>query len=100
MEISLDSIVDAIKSLDVSMVVTTAIVGAISGWIAAYILQGKGLGVFGNMIVGILGAFVGKFLFDKLDVTIATGTINLNDIVTAVVGAMVLLLILRIVKKK
>ena len=36
--------------------------GAVAGWIAAYVMKGIGYGLIGNMVVGIVGAFVGKFI--------------------------------------
>ena len=106
MEISVDSIVNAITSLvntiqaNLSMVVTTAIIGIVSGWIASNILQGKSLGILGNLVVGILGAFVGTYLFGLMNIHVTTTAIPVNDVIAAVVGAMVLLVVWRLVKKK
>ncbi len=42
------------------------IVGALAGWISGLITKGKGFGLPGNMIVGIIGAFLGGFCFNLL----------------------------------
>ena len=41
------------------------IVGAISGWLAGEIKRGFGFGLIGNIIVGIIGAFVGNWVFGQ-----------------------------------
>ena len=72
------------------------IIGALAGWLAGKITRGKGFGLVTNLIVGILGAFVGGFLFRLIGMT-AVGTIG--EIFTATVGAIVLLFVLRKLKK-
>lgn len=39
------------------------IIGMIAGWLAGLIMRGHGFGLLGNMIVGVLGAMVGGYLF-------------------------------------
>ena len=72
------------------------IIGAVAGWLAGKITRGKGFGLVTNLVVGILGAFVGGFLFKLIGMT-AIGT--LGEIFTATVGAIVLLFVLRKLKK-
>lgn len=72
-------------------------VGVVSGWIAGAITKGKGFGLGGNLVVGILGAIFGGFLFSQLGLS-ANNVIG--AIVTSVVGAVVLLLIFGAVLKK
>ena len=67
------------------------IVGAIAGWLAGIIVKGRGFGLIGDIIVGVLGAFVGGFLFRLLDLPMFTGF--LGSIVTALIGAVVLLVL-------
>lgn len=52
------------------------IVGALAGWISGLITKGKGFGLLGNMIVGIIGAFLGGFCFNLLGLglTISSGS--------------------------
>ncbi|MGI5310011.1 GlsB/YeaQ/YmgE family stress response membrane protein, partial [Rheinheimera sp. WS51] len=42
------------------------IIGAVAGWLAGLIMKGRGFGLLGNMVVGIVGAFLGGFLFGIL----------------------------------
>ena len=62
------------------------LIGAIAGWLAGLIMKGRGQGLLGNMVVGVLGSVVGGFVFQT--VGIAAG-----GFVTALIGAIVLLFI-------
>lgn len=73
------------------------IIGAIAGWIAGEIKRGFGYGLFGNILVGILGAFVGNWLFAQLGVSLGAGIIGV--ILTAVIGALALLFVVGLVKR-
>ncbi len=44
------------------------LIGAVAGWLAGLVMKGRGFGVFGNIVVGILGAVVGGFLFGMLGI--------------------------------
>ena len=71
------------------------IVGVVAGWLAGQIVRGGGFGLIGDLIVGIIGAFVGDWLLPKLNIHLGVGTIAL--IINATIGAIVLLIILRMV---
>ena len=71
------------------------IIGAVAGWLAGKITRGKGFGLLTNLIVGVVGAFVGGLLFRLVGMT-AIGTIG--ELFTATVGAVVLLFVLRKLK--
>jgi uncharacterized membrane protein YeaQ/YmgE (transglycosylase-associated protein family) len=64
------------------------IIGAIAGWLAGVIKKGKGFGLWGNLIVGILGAMLGGFLFHLIGLT-STGMIG--SLVVSTIGAVLLL---------
>ena len=72
------------------------VVGIIAGWLAGKLMKGSGFGLVGDLVVGVIGAFVGGWLFGVLGIT-AGGT--LGRLVTAVVGALVLLYLVRLFKK-
>ena len=63
-------------------------IGAVAGWLAGKLTQGRGFGFVGDLVVGILGSLVGGFLFRLLGV-VSFGLIG--SLVTATVGAVVLL---------
>ena len=77
----------------------TLLIGAASGWLAGQIRQGYGFGLLGNIIVGILGAFVGGWLFRSVLHTDLGGGI-LGVIGTSVIGALLLLFIIGLFTKK
>ncbi len=73
-----------------------AIVGLIAGWLAGLVMKSEGYGVFGDLVVGMVGALLGGFLFGALGIT-AGGFVG--AIVVATVGAVVLIFLLRLVKR-
>ena len=66
------------------------LIGILSGWIAGELTRGSGFGLMGNLIVGVLGALVGGFLFDVLGVSAYGLT---GRLVLSVIGAIILLFI-------
>jgi uncharacterized membrane protein YeaQ/YmgE (transglycosylase-associated protein family) len=72
------------------------VIGAIAGWLAGVIMKGGGFGVIGNIIVGILGAFVGGWILPKLGIAIGG---DFGGFITAVIGAVILLFIAKLIKK-
>ncbi|EDY86878.1 transglycosylase-associated protein [gamma proteobacterium HTCC5015] len=77
-------------------IIAFLIVGAIAGWLAGKFSKGKGFGLFGNIIVGVIGAVIGGFTFDLLGIAV-NGLIG--SIVMATVGAGILLFALGLIKK-
>ena len=70
-------------------------VGLIAGWLAAAVVGG-GFGIIGDIVVGIVGAFIGGFVFRGLHVHVPWGGFA-GTVLVAFVGAVVLLLILRLI---
>jgi uncharacterized membrane protein YeaQ/YmgE (transglycosylase-associated protein family) len=70
------------------------LVGLIAGWLAGQVMRGSGFGLIGDLIVGLLGALVGDWLLPHLNIHLGVGIAAL--IINAFVGAIVLLLILRL----
>lgn len=74
--------------------------GAVAGWLASKLVGGIGFGLIGNIIVGIAGSFIGGFLAVKLKIAgAATGSLSIPSIVTAIGGAVVLLILLKFLKR-
>lgn len=72
------------------------IIGALAGWIAGQVMKGGGFGLLGNIGVGIVGSFIGGWLFGMLGI----GAGNLiSSLVAAVVGAIILLYVVRLVRR-
>jgi uncharacterized membrane protein YeaQ/YmgE (transglycosylase-associated protein family) len=71
------------------------LLGAIAGWLGGLIFKGSGVGLIGNIIIGIIGGFIGHWLFGKLGIHMGTG--YLSYILTAGIGAAILLAVLNLV---
>ena len=73
------------------------IIGAIAGWLAGVIVSGYGFGLIGNIVVGVVGAFIAGFLFPRLGISLGGGWIG--SIISAAIGAIILLLLIRLVRR-
>lgn len=73
------------------------LVGAIAGWLAGLLVKGGGFGLLGDIAVGILGAFIGGWLLPRIGVSFGVGLVP--AIVSATIGAVVLLVILRLIRR-
>ena len=72
------------------------LVGLVAGWLAGQIVQGTGLGLVGDIVVGIIGAFIGDWLLPQLHIALGAGI--LAAILDATIGAIVLLVIIKLVR--
>jgi len=70
------------------------LVGLVAGWLAGIIMRGR-YGLIGDLIIGVIGSFLGVWLLGLLKVNVGGGI--LGAIITALIGAIVLLLILRLI---
>lgn len=73
------------------------IVGGVAGWLASVVVRGGGMGLAGNVVLGIVGAIVAGFLFPALGLTLGGGI--LGAILAAMVGAILVLLVVRMIKR-
>ena len=76
-----------------SLVIILA-VGLIAGWLAGQIVQGTGFGIIGDLIIGVVGAFIGSWLLPQLGIHLGAGIVA--AIINATIGALILLLIIRL----
>ena len=72
------------------------LIGLVAGWLAGQLTKGGGFGIIGDLVVGVIGALLGGWLFGLLGIT-AGGL--LGALITATVGAVVLVVLLRLIKK-
>jgi uncharacterized membrane protein YeaQ/YmgE (transglycosylase-associated protein family) len=70
------------------------VVGLIAGWLQ--LVQGTGFGIVGDLIIGIIGAFIGSWLLPQLGIHLGVGVIA--AIINATIGALILLLIVRLIR--
>ncbi len=71
------------------------VVGLVAGWLAGKIVRGNGFGLVGDAAIGIVGALIGDWLLHRLGIHFSSGVIGLT--INATIGAIVLLLALRLV---
>ncbi len=83
--------------MTLEQVVLWIIVGGLAGLIAEFFVGGSHIGLVGTVIVGILGALLGGWLLRQLHVAIGTGFGS--EIITAAIGAVVLLVLLRLLRR-
>jgi len=72
------------------------VIGAIAGWLASLLVKGGGLGLIGDIVVGLVGAVIAGYLLPTLG--LYTGDGFVAPIVNAVIGAVLLLVIVRLGK--
>jgi uncharacterized membrane protein YeaQ/YmgE (transglycosylase-associated protein family) len=80
-------------SMELHNFVWFLIVGGLAGWTASILVEGSGLGVFGDIVVGVIGAFLGGFLATELNIAVYGfwGVLGMS-----IVGAVILLVTLRV----
>jgi uncharacterized membrane protein YeaQ/YmgE (transglycosylase-associated protein family) len=71
------------------------IVGAIAGFVASKVISGRGMGLLWDIVVGILGAFLGGWLAGLVGIPVETGTFTVSGLLAAFVGAVILLVVFR-----
>ena len=85
--------------MDIVALLITLAIGAAAGWLAGVLVEGAGFGLLWNVIIGIAGAFIAGWVFPRLGfrLTLAGGIIG--AIVTATLGAVVLLLVVNLIQR-
>lgn len=78
-------------------ILITLLIGALAGWLGSVIFKGSGLGLLGNIVVGILGGFVGYWLLGKLGISLGVGLLGV--ILTGALGALVILVIINLISR-
>jgi len=83
--------------MDITALLIFLAIGLVAGWLASLILGGGGL--VRNLIVGVIGAFVGGWLLSAAGIVLPIGNALLGQIITATIGAIVVILIARVVAR-
>jgi uncharacterized membrane protein YeaQ/YmgE (transglycosylase-associated protein family) len=73
------------------------IVGIVAGWLAGQIMNGGGFGLIGDLIVGVVGAFIAGWLLPVFHISFGPSIVS--EIVTALIGAIILLFALRLIRR-
>ena len=74
------------------------VIGGLAGWLAGQLVKGRGYGCIGNVVVGVIGAVVGGWLFQVTGIQQLPGLIG--SLVTAVIGAVALIAVLRLLTER
>lgn len=88
--------------MSVEALIIWLVVGGIAGFLAGQIVRGYGFGVVGNIVVGIVGAFLGGLLFSMLGLggsNINSGDFSLPSLLVSFIGAVVLLGIVNLFRR-
>jgi uncharacterized membrane protein YeaQ/YmgE (transglycosylase-associated protein family) len=85
-------------TFNLGSLVTAIIVGLLAGFLASLLVRGRSYGLLGSLVLGVLGAIVGNFIFSLLNVSVPPSllegiTIRFIDIIIAFIGALILLAI-------
>jgi uncharacterized membrane protein YeaQ/YmgE (transglycosylase-associated protein family) len=82
-------------AMDAQALIIFLIIGAVAGWLAGQIMSGGGFGLIGNIIVGIIGAFVAGWLLPGF---FPIGGI-IGSIIHAAIGAIIVLFVVGLIKR-
>lgn len=77
-------------------ILTWLIVGATAGFAASKVLSGRGMGLLWDVVVGILGAFVGGWLAGLAGISMRDGSFTFGGLIAAFIGAVILLVAFRV----
>lgn len=72
-------------------------IGLVAGWLASLVLGGGGL--LRNLVVGVIGAFVGGWLLSMANISLPVGNALLAQIIQATIGAIVVIVVARVIVK-
>lgn len=75
------------------------IVGIVAGWLAGVVVRGYGLGLIGNLVVGVIGAIIAGWLLPQLGVAFVVVNPLITAIVYATIGAIILLLVIGLFRR-
>lgn len=79
--------------------IVALIVGGIAGWLAGLLVKGHGQGLFLNILIGVLGAVIASWLFPAAGLVIGGAGSFIGAVISATLGAVILLVILQMVRK-
>jgi uncharacterized membrane protein YeaQ/YmgE (transglycosylase-associated protein family) len=83
--------------MTLSTLLIWVVIGLIAGWLASAVVGG-GYGLIGDIVVGIVGSFLGGFIFGQLNITVPFSGV-VGTIFVAFIGAVALLLLLRLIAR-
>jgi uncharacterized membrane protein YeaQ/YmgE (transglycosylase-associated protein family) len=82
--------------LSTESILVILLVGIVAGWLAGKVVRGTGFGLIGDLVVGVAGAFVASWLFPRFGIQLGTGIVS--SIIYSALGAILLLVIVRLIR--
>jgi uncharacterized membrane protein YeaQ/YmgE (transglycosylase-associated protein family) len=82
-------------TMDFKNILIALLIGLVAGWLASFIVGGDGL--FRYLLTGIIGSFVGSFLLNYFGISLGINNEVIRDIVTATIGAVIIVLVARVI---
>ncbi|MGN6488907.1 MAG: GlsB/YeaQ/YmgE family stress response membrane protein [Devosia sp.] len=82
---------------DITPIIVFLAIGLIAGWLASLVLGGGGL--LRNLIVGVIGSFVGGYVLNLAGIRLPIDNAWVSSIVTATIGALLVIVVARVVAK-
>ena len=86
-----------IANIDLTALLIFLGIGLVAGWLASLILGGGGL--LRNLVVGVIGAFVGGWLLSLANISLPVGNALLAQVLQATIGAIVVIVVARVITK-
>ena len=77
-------------------IIVILVVGLVAGWLAGKIVQGTGFGLVGDIAIGIVGAFIASWLLPRFGISLGVGVVR--AIINSTIGAVLLLVVIRLVR--
>jgi uncharacterized membrane protein YeaQ/YmgE (transglycosylase-associated protein family) len=76
------------------------VIGGLAGWLAGLIVRGSGYGIIGDIIVGLIGAFVGNWIVRAFHFSVNFGSLLADRIIISVAGAVLLMLVIGLLRPR
>ncbi len=83
--------------MDLQSLITVLMIGAVAGWLGSAIVKSENMGLLGNIVIGIVGAFIAGYVLPI--VGFAFGSSLIGSILNATLGAIILLVLIRVIKR-
>jgi uncharacterized membrane protein YeaQ/YmgE (transglycosylase-associated protein family) len=86
---------EPVKTMDLRNVLIALLIGLIAGWLASFIVGGHG--ILRYILTGVVGAFFGSFLLNRLGISLGIRNEIVRDVITATMGAIIIVLLARLI---
>lgn len=88
------------RPITVETLLVWIIIGGLAGYAAGSLLRRGSFGLIGNIVIGIIGALLGGFLFNVLNIQVNLPSVNLGDLLVAFIGAVIVVIVLGLVARR